>query len=382
MLIFRKLLLGYQDIPKNSSTTTLVWLFECLYSHSVSDEAKAPRQVPPHIHRYFWRGQCPDCEQLDNAAFRADISHDLLTFAITRDPIKRFLSMYSNRVKHFDELSSNSPAAPRLREQSLRPSPDVNQLAEQLEQYLSCDKNIHHHTRPMSDFLGDDLSIFTHFADVSELGSLIAHIQVHWRKHGLIELAEGTPQPQRLQTGGEKLGLEVLTPKAFDHLLEYYAVDYERIPTIDRRKIEQEYVTARTTADHFSASTTSIGPTYGTKLIRKDDKCPIVDLLWIDKIPPNLSSTEKLAISGALVLRPTFEREDWELVAVDRQGEHRVPWHFESPNMAKQFPDRKKASSARFRIGNLTLSMSEPVRLYLQSSKKDRWHLLSIKAER
>ncbi len=380
MLIFPKLLLGFQDLPKNASTTTFAWLFECIYGYSFFDKAKAAEREPLHIHQFFWRGKCRDSQQLNNADFAQESPSDLFTFALTRDPVKRYLSMYSNRVQHFDELSSSSSAAPRLQEAGLQPSPDVNHLAEHLEQYLACDKNIYHHTRPMSDFLGEDLSIFSRLADVSELNSLIEQIKAHWKKHNLPQLVENAPQPQRLQTGGRKLGLEVLTPRAFERLLGYYAVDYERIPTIDRRKIEEDFAKARAEAGQTSTPTVTRDTPFTTRLLRQDEDCPIVELFWVDDLPTTIPADGNLTISGALLLQPTVERNDWELIAVDRQGEQQVPWHFKSPNMAKQFPARDEAASSRYRIRNLKLSRQEPVQLHLQSSQGERWHLLSIKA--
>jgi len=380
VLIFPNLLLGFQDLPKNASTTTFAWLFEVVYGYSFFDKARAAEREPLHIHQFFWRGKCRDSKQLNNADFDEETPSRLFTFALTRDPVKRYLSMYSNRVKHFDELSSTSPAAPRLQEAGLQPSPDVNHLAENLKQYLACDKNIYHHTRPMSDFLGEDLSIFSRLADVSELNSLIEQIKVHWRENGLQALADNAPQPQRLQTGGSKLGLEVLTPNAFERLLEYYAVDYESIPTVDRRRIEEEYTKARGEAGQRRTPTATTEKSIKIRLLRKEKDCPIVQVLWVDDIPGTLPAGGDLTISGALLLQPTVERNEWELIAVDRQGEQHVPWHFKSPNMAKQFPGLKEAATSRYRIRNLKLSRHEPVQLHLQSSQGERWHLLSIKA--
>ena len=87
MIIIPKLKLGYQNIPKVATTSLFSWLYH-FHANSEAEEEKA--------RKYFLSGK--NSITLKNTLEDIHEYKDYFKFAITRDPIKRFLSMYSNRV--------------------------------------------------------------------------------------------------------------------------------------------------------------------------------------------------------------------------------------------------------------------------------------------
>ncbi|MGJ0493147.1 sulfotransferase family 2 domain-containing protein [Methylobacter sp.] len=241
MIIIEKLQLGYQDSPKIASTSLFQWLHNSIYGSSYSDRMDKPNM---YIHEYFRSGKCDDIRIVKNDKKSMEEYQTFFCFAITRDPIKRFISMYSNRVLHHRELSANSNNATQLKSDGLIFDPDINTLVTELEKYMAVQKSIFHHARPQLDFLGNDLTIYNSIADISEVGKVIDKIKAHWMRNGLYELVERSTVLGRAQTGGVKLGLEVLNDESFEKLLDYYRLDYECIPTVSLQVIKNEYVKA------------------------------------------------------------------------------------------------------------------------------------------
>lgn len=384
MLIYKDRFLGFQDLPKNASTSMFAWLFEVIYGFSHRSDQAEGMDVS-HIHRFF--------RDIDEHTIDVDLDdlgeHDLTdhyTFALTRDPIKRFLSMYSNRVGFHRELSEESGAAERIRAAGLPFDPDINTLVAHKDRYMARVNSIYHHTRPMTDFLGDDLSIYTRLADVSEINSVIGDIKALWKEKGFNKLLEKAPaEAPRLQTGGQKMGLEMLTPASFDILMDYYAKDYDTIPTIDRKATEDAFAAAR--AKHGDTRIPAPGAFYGdaiacpTKVKREDPQAPIVDQLWIDKIPETVDPGEQIRIRGALALNADIEQTGYKIIVRDRYGPREAIWGGKSPGLAKKIPDNPNGVRARFRIAGVVMDETKPVVVALQTPGGKQYRLFKIFAK-
>jgi|GEM_PF-923282 len=239
MIIIPDLKIGYQDVPKVASTSFFNWFYQCLYRREF-DPYNQDAAQPIWIHMYFRMGRCPEALRVDNKKEQMRDFADCYRFTITRDPVKRFLSMYSNRVLHHRELAADSVVAGKLAEAGLAPDPDINTLVDNIEAYMNCQPSIHHHGRPMIDFLGPDLTVYERFFDISETHALIEEIKDHWVRNE-IDAVHRVPKLSRDQTGGRKLGLSDLTPESFEKLLAYYSEDYERVPSVSLESIKEEY---------------------------------------------------------------------------------------------------------------------------------------------
>lgn len=249
MIIIPKLRIGYQDIPKVASTSFFRWIYTCLYKKKYDPFHNGANQ-PIWVHDYFGLGKCADAIPIKNENSRLGDFNDFFFFTLTRDPVKRFLSMYANRVLQHGELSARSPVAHKLARAGLCADPNINLLITELSNYMHCQASIYHHARPMIDFIGPDLSVYGRIADIAKTDSVIDDIKAHWSRHGLVVALRSAGEIGWQQSNHLKLGLEVLAPESFEKLLEYYHDDYEKIPTVSLKKIKHEYKNVTPTSSY------------------------------------------------------------------------------------------------------------------------------------
>lgn len=136
--------------------------------------------------------------------------------ALVRDPIKRFLSAYSNRVLHYHELSMDR-AGPKLKKLGLEPTPDLDLFVEKYAQYLEAHPSILHHTRPMTDFLGADTGYFAKLYALNNIDQFVKDVA---------ERVEMDVKIGREQTGGPKFKPSDLSAAQIQKIKAYYKSDY------------------------------------------------------------------------------------------------------------------------------------------------------------
>lgn len=96
---------------------------------------------------------------------------DYRRFAVVRDPVKRFLSGYSNRVLHYRELSVEA-AGKALLQEGLPPDPDLATFLENYVGYLRCSQPLARHFLKQQKFIGNDPSYFERIFKLEELTTL------------------------------------------------------------------------------------------------------------------------------------------------------------------------------------------------------------------
>lgn len=116
-------------------------------------------------------------------------------FALVRDPVKRFLSGYSNRVLHYRELSIEAAGRELLRE-GLPPDPDIATFIDNYIGYLRCSKPLARHFLKQQKFIGADADYYERIFRLEKLDELIDFVNA--------ECGTDAKMP-RLQTGGPKL---------------------------------------------------------------------------------------------------------------------------------------------------------------------------------
>lgn len=195
--------IGYQPIPKVACTSIKESLFRAMAGAPFSP---ALGEGADHVHRYF------DLRMRDvsAAAFR---------FTVVRDPIKRFLSAFGNRVLHHKELSRDYVERlkldPPLDLDAFAFDPDLASFVDQFDAYRRV-PTIDHHFRPISEFSAP-LAAFDKVYPFEALNDLIADL----------EQRMGVPMPlPHSQRGGPKLQVKDLSPRIFNKLVDIFAADY------------------------------------------------------------------------------------------------------------------------------------------------------------
>lgn len=136
---------------------------------------------------------------------------------VLRDPIKRFLSAYGNRVVSHKELSL-AKSKTKLQELDIAPNPDLDTFIEKLELYVQANTSIWRHTLPMVSFIGEDPDYFDRLYRMEELDQFMADMNDRMQT----SLALG-----HKQTGGPKFDPAALSPAQIAKLKDFYAADYE-----------------------------------------------------------------------------------------------------------------------------------------------------------
>lgn len=205
-ILCEKYSIAYLPLPKIANTSIKHALFE-LENEVSYDQAAFDNQ---HIHSYFRKKTVP----IDGAAFR---------FVVVRDPIKRFLSAFSNRVVHHRELSEAAIQALAENQQHLVPrpehflfDPDLSGFITNLELYQKI-PSIFTHTRPQSSLI-HNLEIFTKVYRIESLVDL---------ERDLSDITQKPIRFRHAQSGGPKLDVSCLNADQLEKLRIYYQKDYQ-----------------------------------------------------------------------------------------------------------------------------------------------------------
>ncbi len=142
----------------------------------------------------------------------------LYNFSLVRDPVKRVLSCYTNRIMEKNDLKRIDLRVPLPDHVPAEPS--VEDFFEYLPEYQKASKSIDHHTRPALYFLGPDLSFYDRIFGIHELDEL-ADI-----------LSDRVGKPVHIphkQTGGPKISLNSVSQELQDKVAALYREDYEAL---------------------------------------------------------------------------------------------------------------------------------------------------------
>jgi Sulfotransferase family len=195
--------IGYRYIPKIACTTIKYALFE------LEEKKKYSAQdASENIHKYVVKEKT------------SSMDHCERRFLVIRDPIKRFLSAYGNRVTFHKELSEEKVLKSSKENYHRIPffNPSLNQFVNNFEVYLNV-RSIFHHAKPISSFLGEkDLTYFSDIFKIEELPLF---------KEELCGLFGRDVSFGHRQTGGDKFFLKDLSVRQVKKLLKYYREDYE-----------------------------------------------------------------------------------------------------------------------------------------------------------
>lgn len=199
--------LTYVSIPKVACTSLKHMFFEVENDRPFATFSTNGKSY--HIHQ-FYKG-------LDFSELPTNKIADHIRMTVLRDPVRRLLSCYSNRVLHHKELS-RAKAGPKLSKAGLQPNPDLALFLDRIEEYCAAVGSIGHHARPMVDIIGRDPGYFDHIYPIERIGDFA-------KTAGKI-IGKPLTVPHK-QTGGPKLNVSDLTPAQIAGIRRRYGEDYD-----------------------------------------------------------------------------------------------------------------------------------------------------------
>lgn len=163
-----------------------------------------------HIHNTVYPGKV-----FENLPHKRIADHTRL--CVVRDPLKRFLSCYSNRVVHHGELGPKRiPQA--FKDRGALPNPTLKQFIDRFEIYHEAAQTIRNHSRPFVNILGRDPGYFHGIYRIEEIEVFRGRVA---------EIVGGEPVLRRHQTGGPKLSPDDLTAAEVRKIRALYEEDYD-----------------------------------------------------------------------------------------------------------------------------------------------------------
>lgn len=142
---------------------------------------------------------------------------DFFRICVVRDPVKRFLSSYSNRVCFHKELNEKRLSSEAIKAGAI-PDPSLEEFVERLELYRKHSNSILHHTDPQVVFLGGDPGYYSRIYQMNELENL---------RNDLSSRSGMDLNLPHAQNGGPKIEPASLSANAMEKIKAFYWKDYD-----------------------------------------------------------------------------------------------------------------------------------------------------------
>ncbi|GAA5523383.1 sulfotransferase family protein [Aliifodinibius salicampi] len=198
----------YIPIPKNACTSIKHALHEIEFGKRF--DANLPEFSDYREHHDYFKKRPFAFTSVSTLQKRTDTTR----FALVRDPVKRLISCYRNRVLDLGDLESSQET---LKNEGLPINPDLNTFVLNLVEYRHINKSIEHHSRPQYEFLGETIDYLDRIFTLSEISELEEMLQ---------RFKPGLKLRQR-KTGGTDITLDDISREALDAAIEFYKKDYK-----------------------------------------------------------------------------------------------------------------------------------------------------------
>ena len=149
---------------------------------------------------------------------RWDRVQDHFRFTVVRDPLKRLLGVYTNRVQELGELY-NCRKIKRARV-DLPADPDPDFFFQNLCDYIAISSSIKHHALPTLVFTGQDFALYTKVYRTSDLSALAGDLGTQVGRNVVIPHFNSSASP---------LTLDSLAPETHRVLAAHLAAEYDHL---------------------------------------------------------------------------------------------------------------------------------------------------------
>lgn len=146
--------IAYYHAPKNGSRTVLGYL-------ALTKEPNLYKEHPEYFNPVFDEVYQPLRDRVGKLGKHhyepslVPVVDNPIRLVIKRDPVKRFVSGYTNRVLHHNRLGGMKP--------------DISEFIKRFDHFNSRYSDIETHFRPQVNFFGLDKSSYTHIFDISQM---------------------------------------------------------------------------------------------------------------------------------------------------------------------------------------------------------------------
>jgi len=206
-IIVDKIKVAYMPSPKVACTSLKMMFYKI--ENGVDFVPPIRNSVKFHIHGFY-----------PTTPFRTvptERMKDYYRICVVRDPVKRLLSCYSNRVCFHKELNEGMLSLEAVNS-GAKPNPDLEDFVERLEIYRRFSKSIAHHTDLQTNFIGRDKGFYSRVYQISELNELRQDLS----EHSDLEL-----ELPHAQNGGPKVSIADLSANALEKIRTFYREDYQ-----------------------------------------------------------------------------------------------------------------------------------------------------------
>lgn len=160
----------------------------------------------------------------------------MFTFAVVRDPVRRVLSAYANKIGRFPEVEMHRMRKRQARNplsrlfgksapdqapdvwNGLNANPDISTFCENLDQYCETFEIIRRHLVPLSYYFGPDLSRFDKVYQLENLSELETDLAERLDRE--VKLPHANPSTSK------KITLDMVSPKGVEALLRATQGEY------------------------------------------------------------------------------------------------------------------------------------------------------------
>lgn len=212
--------IAYFPIPKCACTSLKSLLYKLEFQRNFKKHIKLQRKfvflfypkIIKNIHE-FWGYQKEEIQP--------GFLDEYFKFVVIRDPIKRFLSAYKNRILHYKDLTnSDFLKVEKFHEFGLSEYPELNYFVRDLNKYMKVSLLIKHHFSPQSNSLVNDLSFYDLVCPIENMDNL---------ENKLSQIVGNNINIPQIQTKGPKINIKDLTQESLSKIIEFYAKDYNNL---------------------------------------------------------------------------------------------------------------------------------------------------------
>ncbi|MEO0464911.1 MAG: sulfotransferase family 2 domain-containing protein [Pseudomonadota bacterium] len=202
---------AYVPVPKVACSTVKEALFRA--TRSGEFDAIVHRDIP-RVHFYYHIHQRYHLSETQLSTL------DMFRFTVIRDPVKRLISAYTNRVQDKRDLERQVTDLSVLSAKCLPLRPDIETFALNLTTYAAANASLKHHLRSQAEILRDP-DLYDRIYQIEELDLLASDFEAQTGR--ALNLRRANPSVAAKPTLG---------PSAQRAVRQFYADDYAMFPQL------------------------------------------------------------------------------------------------------------------------------------------------------